>query len=638
MVRPALQQLESQTVLTFATDATVTVPARWSAAVGDGGEVLFAQSPEGDVDVILLTLPVPAEGAHLAERLANEAWRRVDPAFDRAVLQAVPGNAGNGWDVVGQVVFETAPSEDRFVGAILQVEAGRAVVTLVDGRLDGLGRRGAQLNELVGSLRVPGIEVEDWMALERRTLDQAALDRLAARIEAERVRAGVPGVAVALVRGDQVLMARGFGTRTAGGDVAVTAQTRFMIGSTTKALTTLLAAKLVDEGALRWDQPLVELLPAFALADDEATAAMTVADSFCACTGLPRRDLEFLFEYADASPESTLELLSEVAPTTERGETFQYSNFLVAAGGWAVARAKERRRGLDAAFARVLDREVLQPLGMASTTLDARVARRADHATSSARGLDGEVRSLPPRIDEFVDAVAPSGAAWSTVEDLGRYMQMELRRGALEEGRLLGEEALLARREPRVAIGSGLHYGLGLMLGDRSGVRHAGHGGNTIGFTSNLIFYPDLDLGLVVLTNLGGADTFTGVVDRMVLEAVLPIDERAERLGEQTRRTEAAGLAQLAQRLVVPTARERADVVGAYRSDELGSMTITETEGRVVADVGEWSSELKMADAAGERTWLFAEPPLTGFPIRTTADTLTLPAPQHDYVFNRVNE
>src|SRR5690606_11569616 len=124
--------------------------------------------------------------------------------------------------------------------------------------------------------------------------------------------------------------------------------------------------------------------------------------------------------------------------------------------------------------------------------------------------------------------VGPAGALWSTAEDMGRYLQMELRNGALPRGRLLSEQALLRRRQPGVAMGPNTSYGLGLIVGERSNVAFAGHGGNTIGFTSEMIFFPELDLGLAVLTNLGSAGQFTDAVDRMVMEMVFPIEERAE--------------------------------------------------------------------------------------------------------------
>ncbi len=637
--RPALERLTDPTEITFADDATLTIPSGWSAATSEDGAILFADAPEGDLHLTFVSQPIPlGQGRGLAARLVTEAWRSIDPGFDRPVLQAVPGQSSTAWDVSGQVIFETAPSERRGVAAVFQVKGERAIVALMDGSVDGFGRRGAQLNEIIGSVRVPGVEEIDWLALERRPIDEAAITRLAERIEAERVRAGVPGAAVVLVNSDEVLMARGFGTRSHGGEEAVTPATRFMIGSTTKALTTLLAAKMVDEGDVRWDQPLNELLPEFRLADEDATAAITLERSFCACTGLPRRDLEFLFEFADATPESTLAQLATVTPTTAMGETFQYSNFLVAAGGYALGRAKDRRRDLDAAYGRLLDREILRPLGMRATTLDTRRARRAEHALPSARGLDGEVQPLDPNVEQFVSALEPAGAAWSTAEDMGRYLQMELRKGALPEGRLLSEEALLHRREPGVAIGPEVHYGLGLIVGERANIAHAGHDGNTIGFTSSMIFFPELDLGLAVLTNLGSANEFTGAVDRMVMEMALPIEERAEAIGEQQRQARAGALSQIGDRLKDPTDAERDAIVGRYESDELGPLEVKVDGERIVIDVGEWSSAIRIVEAGGERQWIVTEPPLASLPIQRDGDRLTIAMPQHEYVFTRVSE
>lgn len=636
ILRPTLDVLQQPRELTFADDATLRLPAGWSTATTEDGSIVFAAVPEGDLQIVILSRELPPErGPGITERLVTEAWRTVDPSFDRAVLQVSRGQALAGWDLLTQVSFETAPSEARGIVTVLQAKGERAVLALIDGSVDAFGRRGAQLNEVIGSIRIPGVEEQDWMALERREIDEAAIARLVERIEAERVRAEVPGAAVVLVTSDEVLLARGFGTRALGSDEAVTPATRFMIGSITKAFTTLLAAKLVDEGAAQWDQPLSELLPEFRLADPEASAAITLARAFCSCTGLPRRDLEFIFEFAEASPSTTLTHLANVAPTTAMGETFQYSNLLVAAGGFALGRAQDPRRSLDAAYGRLLERAIFRPLGMRSTTLDPRRALRAEHARPSARGLDGEVRAIDPAIEEFVNGVEPAGAVWSTAEDMGRYLQMELRNGALPRGRLLGEEALLRRRQPSVAMGPNTHYGLGLVVGRRSNVAFAGHGGNTIGFTSNMIFFPELDLGLVVLTNLGGANQLTDAVDRMVMEMVLPIEERAEAAGAERRQARSAALSRLAGQLTTPTEDERDAVLGRYESNELGPVEVRMDGERVVLDAGEWSSTLGVIEASGERHWILTDPPLASLAVRQDGDRLVVPTPQHDYVFTR---
>ena len=95
--------------------------------------------------------------------------------------------------------------------------------------------------------------------------------------------------------GGEVAFLQGFGVRELGRPAPVTADTLLRIGSVTKSFSSLLAATLVDAGRLSWETPLVDLLPDFAVADPELTPRLTVADAFCACTGLPRRDWEFIF-------------------------------------------------------------------------------------------------------------------------------------------------------------------------------------------------------------------------------------------------------------------------------------------------------------------------------------------------------
>jgi CubicO group peptidase (beta-lactamase class C family) len=98
-------------------------------------------------------------------------------------------------------------------------------------------------------------------------------------------------------------------------------------------MTSLLMAALVDRGKLAWDSPVSSLYPRFALGDAEATRKLTLKHTVCACTGLPRQDLEFLFEYRGVTPERRLEEMRAMKPTTGFGEAFQYSNPMVSAGG-----------------------------------------------------------------------------------------------------------------------------------------------------------------------------------------------------------------------------------------------------------------------------------------------------------------
>jgi len=113
----------------------------------------------------------------------------------------------------------------------------------------------------------------------------------------------------------------------------VTLQTRFMIGSVTKALTTFLMARLMDQKRLSWSTPIVDLLKGFALADPEITQRLQMRHTASASTGMPRQDYEFIFRYSGITPEEPMAQMKAMRPTTGFGETFQYSNLLVAAGG-----------------------------------------------------------------------------------------------------------------------------------------------------------------------------------------------------------------------------------------------------------------------------------------------------------------
>ena len=122
--------------------------------------------------------------------------------------------------------------------------------------------------------------------------------------------------------------------RELGKPATVDADTLFIIASNTKALSTLLLAKLVDRGKFTWDTPVTSVYPEFKLGDADTTKQVLMKHLVCACTGMPRQDMEWLFEYKSATPKSALSLLGTMQPTTKFGEVFQYSNLLAAAAGF----------------------------------------------------------------------------------------------------------------------------------------------------------------------------------------------------------------------------------------------------------------------------------------------------------------
>jgi CubicO group peptidase (beta-lactamase class C family) len=179
----------------------------------------------------------------------------------------------------------------------------------------------------------------------------------------------VPGAAVAVVQNGDVVYQQGFGVRELGGSEPVTPETLMMIGSITKPMTATMAATVVDAGDVTWDTPVVDLLPGFAVADPELARRLSLRNAFCACTGLPQRDPEFLFNSATLTPERLVTSVRDFPLTAPLGEQFQYSNQMFGIGGYAAAAASApEETDLFAAYVTVMRQRLLEPLGMMHST------------------------------------------------------------------------------------------------------------------------------------------------------------------------------------------------------------------------------------------------------------------------------
>lgn len=149
------------------------------------------------------------------------------------------------------------------------------------------------------------------------------------------------------------MYAEGLGVRSLNRPEPVTPQTRFLVGSVTKALTSFLMAQLVDQRRLSWSMLVADLLKDLTLADPEISQRLQMRHTVSASTGMPRQDYVFLFRYSGITPEVRMAEMKNMRPTTGFGETFQYSNLLVAARGYAATRVCAPEGPLEEAFERL---------------------------------------------------------------------------------------------------------------------------------------------------------------------------------------------------------------------------------------------------------------------------------------------
>src|SRR5205085_6740007 len=136
--------------------------------------------------------------------------------------------------------------------------------------------------------------------------------------------------------------------------------------------------------------PVTQVYPAFKLGSAETTRQVSIRHLICACTGLPRQDLEWIFEFAGSSPQSAMRLLGTMQPTSKFGEVFQYSNLMAAAAGFIGGHLVYPDRELGAAYDEAMQRKIFDPLGMKATTFDMARAQRGNHASPHGDDIDGK--------------------------------------------------------------------------------------------------------------------------------------------------------------------------------------------------------------------------------------------------------
>ena len=288
---------------------------------------------------------------------------------------------------------------------------------------------------------------------------------------------------------------------------------------------------------MRWNQPVTELFPAFRLGDDATTKQVLVEHLICACTGMPRQDMEWLLEYRNETPTSAMTLLGTMQPTSRFGEVFQYSNLMAAAAGFIGGVTAVPGKEPGAAYDEAMRTKVFEPLGMTTTTFDFAKALKGDVAQPHGDDVDGVVRRARMDLNYSVVPVRPAGGVWTSPRELAKYVEMELASGVLPGGkRLVSTENLLARYKPHVIVGEDVTYGMALMVDTRYGIPVVHHGGDLAGYHSDMIWLPEHGVGAVILTNGDSGVDHPGAAAALPARAALRRQARGRGDAEGLRR------------------------------------------------------------------------------------------------------
>jgi CubicO group peptidase (beta-lactamase class C family) len=628
----ASERLAADTPKTTVLGNAFVAPKDWS--IRNKGPATILTAPEGDSWVALVD--VQATGPDEALAAGWQAYKS-DAKWSVKVTHDLPDK--DGWSQRRVYEYRTSPNEKRGVAALVSYSGSNWTVVIEDLADAVAGKRGAQVALILGRLLPKGYSRESFAGKKANALDQARIAELVRFIESGQKVLGVPGVAFGLVQDGKVVFADGFGTKELGSSDKPDADTLFMVASNTKAMTTLLLARLVDEHRMSWETPVTTLLPSFRLGDAQTTHSVLVKHLICACTGMPRQDLEWIFEYGKITPASSLPLLGSMQPTSKFGELFQYSNLMAAAAGYTGAYVLYPQLELGAAYDRAMQSYVFDPLQMNATTFDSKRALSGNHATAHSPDADGKSAKALTAINDAVIPLRPAGGAWSSVRDMLKYVSMELAEGKLPDGHTyISKEPLLERRAPQVYIGKDVSYGMGLMVDTTYGVPVVHHGGDLVGYHSDMMWLPQQGVGAVILTNGDPGWLLRDQIRRKLLEVLFDGRHEADAQLNAGAKSFYSSLAADRKLLTIPAdGNESAKLAKRYANSSLGEIAVSTSRASTMFDFGEWKSEVaSRKNPDGTMSFITIAPGARGFELTMGSRpkrTLTMRDAQHEYVF-----
>jgi CubicO group peptidase (beta-lactamase class C family) len=410
----------------------------------------------------------------------------------------------------------------------------------------------------------------------------------------------VPGVAVAVVKDDKVVLARGYGVRELGKTAPVDADTLFAIGSCTKAFTATSVALLVDDGKLKWDDKVIDHLPDFRMYDPYVARELTVRDLLAHRCGLVRHDLMWI-----NSPFTRAEMLKRfrhIKPDFSFRGKFSYQNGMYLVAGELAGTVAQT--GWD----RLVTDRLFKPLGMTGSNTTIRDLSKAPNVATPHDKVDGKWAPVPWL---SIDNCAPAGSINSNVTDMARWVRFQLGDGTFEKTRLLTSGSLRQMQSaqtvmPLEGLWGKLHpeshlmsYGLGWMLNDYRGKKMVSHGGNTDGMSAEVGLLPELKLGVVVLSNRDATflpsavmyhvfDRYLSAPPKDWSAAMLKVEEFVQDIPKQQEKADEEQRVKETKPSLTPD-----QYAGEYTDELHGPFVVTAKDGKLSAAFHGWTFDLE---------------------------------------------
>jgi CubicO group peptidase (beta-lactamase class C family) len=331
------------------------------------------------------------------------------------------------------------------------------------------------------------------------------IEKLDAYMQKALTEWGIPGMAIAVVQGDSIAFAKGYGIKEYGKDGKVDSKTLFSIASNTKAFTASALSILIDQGKLNWDDKVIDHLEWFRMYDPYVTENMTVRDLLCHRSGLKTFSGDLLWYETSYSRKEVIERARYLEPVYGFRSHYGYSNIMFSAAGEIIPAVN----GIS--WEEFVRKNFFKKLNMKNSLLS--VTEMTEKMNVALpHHVSEEADPLPIKYMSW-DNVAPAASIISNVEDMGNWLIMNMNEGVFRGDTILDELQIWEMQSVHTPDNNSkgwqsyfptLHfnaYGLGWSLFDYQGVKVVSHGGGADGMISQTMFVPEEDFGMVILTN-----------------------------------------------------------------------------------------------------------------------------------------
>lgn len=393
----------------------------------------------------------------------------------------------------------------------------------------------------------------------------------------------VPGVGIAIVKGDKTIYAKGFGYKDMETKTPVTENTLFAIGSSSKAFTAAAVCLLAGKEQLDLDEPIKTYLPDFELQDEYSTKKMTPRDLLCHRSGLPRHD--FVWYGSSKSRKELFSVLRHLEPTASFRGQWQYQNLMFMSAGYLVEKVSGQ------SWEEYTKKQIFEPLEMHTANFSVEDSQKSKDFALPYNEEEEQLKKMDFR---NIDAIGPAGSINASVKEMANWIALQLNGGTFKGKKIIPARFIAEMQKPQMVMPGNTtdetlysSYGLGWMITPYRGHLVVHHGGNIDGFSAMVALLPKDSMGFVILTNKN-ATPAAGILRNELADQLLGLEDIAwsKKNLEQVEKAKAASEKaktekDLNQVKGTSPSHSLVDYTGKYEHPAYGIMEIVLEEGKL---------------------------------------------------------